>query len=45
MLNSNKRSYRQTFAEEIERQLETYQLERDLQRIERSCVNEELKKK
>ena len=42
MLNSTRRSYRETFLEELENQLNIYNVENDLDRMEISCSHDEI---
>lgn len=44
ILNPSRRSHREIFVTEIERQLEIYLLENELERMNRDCLNEEIEK-
>ena len=44
ILNPSKRSHRETFIEELERQLDVCQLEDELERMKNACLNEKIEK-
>jgi len=44
ILNPSRRSHREIFLKELERQLEIYQIELELERMTSTCLNEEIEK-